>query len=105
MSVAVRREDHSLGEALAGFDVALRRLRAALDPDPALRDAVFSGSEDWIGLLVYKLVPHLAGEGCLIAAVTGGTNTGKSTIFNLLLKRRISPVMATAAATRRPVIA
>ena len=95
----------SLGEALAGFDDALRRFRSALDRDPLLAETVFADTDEWANLLAYKLVPHLAGAGCLIAAVTGGTNTGKSTVFNLLAGRAISPMTATAAATRRPVLA
>ncbi len=94
-----------LGNALAEFDAALHRLRDALAPDPVLSAAVFAGADDWMRLLTYKLVPHLAGEGCLIAAVAGGTNTGKSTVFNLLLGAEKSPVAATAAATRHPVLA
>jgi len=97
--------DESLGESLAGFDAALRRLRSALSSDPALCQTVFADSEEWVNLLSYKLVPHLAGEGCLVAAVTGGTNTGKSTVFNLLVGEAVSPMTATAAATRRPVLA
>ncbi len=97
--------DESLGQSLAGFDAALRRLRTALSADPAVRETVFADSDEWANLLAYKLVPHMAGEGCLIAAVTGGTNTGKSTVFNLLVGRDVSPMTATAAATRRPVLA
>lgn len=95
----------NLGTALSGFDAALQQLRVALASDPVLHEAVFKDTEDWSGLLSFKLVPHLAGEGCLIAAVAGGTNTGKSTVFNLLLGRDVSPVVATAAATRHPVLA
>lgn len=94
-----------LGAALSQFDSTLRRLRDALASDPQVFDAVFAGAEDWSNLLSYKLVPHLAGDGCLIVAVAGGTNTGKSTVFNLLLGRELSPMAATAAATARPVIA
>lgn len=97
--------DAALGRALSGFDENLRRLRQTLAADATLTREVFEGSEAWSNLLAYKLVPHLAGEGCLIAAVTGGTNTGKSTVFNLLLGAEISPILATAAATARPVIA
>lgn len=95
----------SLGAALCGFEEALRGLRAGLSSAPALEQAAFEGSSDWVSLLTHKLVPHMAGEGCLIAAVTGGTNTGKSTIFNLLLGSAVSPAVPTAAATARPVIA
>jgi hypothetical protein len=94
-----------LGEALSGFDDALLRLREALAGDSQLCDRVFTGTEHWVDLLTYKLVPHMAGEGCLIAAVTGGTNCGKSTVFNLLLGEAVSPAVDTAAATRRPLLA
>lgn len=94
-----------LGESLAGFESAMRRFQDVLRSDPPLYEAVFEDSEDWTNLLAYKLVPHLAEESCLIVAITGGTNTGKSTVFNLLLGRAVSPVMATAAATARPLIA
>lgn len=95
----------SLGAALSEFDAAMRRFRAALSSDAQLDKAVFGGAEEWTNLLSRKLVPHLAGDGCLIVAVTGGTNTGKSTVFNMLLGRVVSPIVATAAATARPLIA
>jgi hypothetical protein len=95
----------ALGDALSNFDKALTQLRIDLADDELLTDAIFDGTDEWTALLAYKLVPHLAGEGCLIAAVAGGTNTGKSTVFNLLLGRGVSPAVATAAATRHPVLA
>jgi 50S ribosome-binding GTPase len=95
----------SLGDAIAAFDSALTRLREALSAHNAVEDAVFADTEDWTSLLTYKLAPHLAGEGCLIIAVAGGTNTGKSTVFNLLLGAQVSPVVSTAAATRHPLLA
>jgi hypothetical protein len=94
-----------IGEALAGFAAAAKALRQHLSIDPDLLAQVFANAEDWEDLLTYKLVPHLAGEGCLVVAVAGGTNTGKSTVFNLLLGRDISPVRSTAAATCRPLLA
>ena len=97
--------EKSLGEALTGFESAFKAFRAQLDGDPALAGVVFQDVAEWSDLLSYKLVPHLAGEGCLIAAVTGGTNSGKSTVFNLLLGRDVSPVVSTAAATRQPLLA
>ena len=96
---------HGLGQAVEQFDAALRAFRGALSPDPTLVDAVFAGTDTWVDLLRYKLVPHLAGDGCLIVAVTGGTNTGKSTVFNALLGAVVSPVLPAAAATRRTVLA
>ena len=95
----------ALGTGIEACGRGLTSLESALRPDPILSDAVFDGTREWVNLLRYKLVPHLAGEGCLIAAVAGGTNTGKSTVFNLLQGREVSPVRSTAAATRRPLLA
>lgn len=92
-------------EGLESFERAIAELDRALLAFPAVRDAAFQDTADWRDLLTYKLVPHLAGEGCLVAAITGGTNTGKSTVFNLLLGRVASPMVNTAAATCHPVIA
>lgn len=97
--------DNQVGQALADFESTLQAFRHALENTPALADLVFEGTQEWVDLLTYKLVPHLAGEGCLIAAVTGGTNTGKSTVFNLLVHKSISPMVNTAAATCHPLIA
>lgn len=95
----------ALGAGIEACGRGVTTLQEALRPDAVLARAVFDGTDEWVNLLRYKLVPHLAGEGCLIAAVAGGTNTGKSTIFNLLQGREVSPVRATAAATRRPLLA
>ncbi|MDK1021292.1 MAG: 50S ribosome-binding GTPase, partial [Candidatus Hydrogenedentes bacterium] len=97
--------ENVVGKALTEFEEALRDLREALRPYPDLQAAVFEGTQEGSDLLTYKLVPHFAGEGCLVAAVTGGTNTGKSTVFNLLLGRDASPMVTTAAATCHPVLA
>ena len=97
--------ENTLGQTVVEFEAALTQFREALSTTPELYDLVFDGTEDWSNLLTYKLVPHLSGEGCLVAAVAGGTNTGKSTVFNLLLGRTISPMVNTAAATCHPVIA
>lgn len=94
-----------LGTALRGFSAALDALRRELAAAPALRDALFADAAEWRALLDYKLLPSLSGEGCLVVAVAGGTNTGKSTVFNLLAGAAISPVRGTAAATCRPVLA
>ena len=47
--------------------------------------------------------PQLARSPFLVVAVTGGTNTGKSTIFNNLLGSRASRVTATAMGSKHPV--
>ncbi len=97
--------ENPIGKGLAAFQAALERLDDALRPSPGLHERVFTGTQPWRDLLTYKLVPHMAGEGCLVAAVTGGTNTGKSTVFNLLIGQPASPIVNTAAATCHPVLA
>jgi GTPase SAR1 family protein len=57
----------------------------------------------WHGELVHKLLPQIAGEPILIVAVVGGTNTGKSTLFNYLAGAEISRTSAYATCTRHPV--
>ena len=95
----------SLSTALTHFADALHQVEAALAQSPVLQSSLLEGTEDWRRLLRFKLLPHLGGEGCLVAAVAGGTNTGKSTVFNLLLGEDTSPVRSTAAATCHPVLA
>ncbi len=94
-----------IGEPLEAFERALDAFRGEAARFPEVSARLFEGSRDWIDLLTYKLVPHLAGEGCLVAVVAGGTNTGKSTIFNVLAGVALSPVVNTAAATCHPVLA
>jgi hypothetical protein len=97
--------DTPLGDALRGFAETFSGFRAGLEACPEIRDLALADTASWEKLLTYKLLPHLEGEGCLVAAVAGGTNTGKSTVFNLLLSDDVSPVRTTAAATCRPVVA
>ncbi|MCX8063712.1 MAG: 50S ribosome-binding GTPase [Candidatus Hydrogenedentes bacterium] len=69
--------------------------------------SIISPSEDWMTeldwerLLYNRILPH---SDCLVIAVAGGTNTGKSTITNVLCGREVSPVRHTAGATKRPVL-
>ncbi len=56
---------------------------------------------DWERLLFNKILPH---SDCLVISVAGGTNTGKSTIINVLIGKEVSPVLPTAGATKRPVM-
>ncbi len=96
--------DNELGEALQRFAEALETFREGLAAHPDLCGELFEGAQEWVQLLTYKLVPHLAGKGCLVAALAGGTQTGKSTLLNSLLHEPASPVRARAAATRQPVL-
>jgi hypothetical protein len=97
--------ESSLGDTLSAFQSALEQFEAELSATPDLAPLVFDRCRAWRDLLTFKLVPHLAGEGCLVVAVAGGTNTGKSTVYNLLIRRLASPIVNTAAATCHPVLA
>lgn len=58
---------------------------------------------EWHGNLFQKLLPQLSAEPFLVVAVTGGTNTGKSAVFNHLVGSRTSLVDPNATQTRHPV--
>jgi len=57
----------------------------------------------WHGILFGKLRPQVAREPVLVAAVCGGTNTGKSLITNTLVGAEISRSLPEAARTIHPV--
>ena len=58
---------------------------------------------DWYGQLFGKLRPQVTREPLLVAAVCGGTNTGKSLVSNVLVGAEISRSLPEAARTRCPV--
>jgi hypothetical protein len=58
---------------------------------------------EWYETLRRKLVPQLAEQPFIVAAVVGGTNIGKSVIFNHLARGRVSATSALASGTRHPV--
>ena len=60
-------------------------------------------NSEWYSLLRKKLVPQLSRRSHLVVAVTGGTNTGKSVIFNHLAGEKASAADARAAGTKHPV--
>jgi hypothetical protein len=60
--------------------------------------------EGWRGPLFDKLRPQVAGPPLLVAAVCGGTNTGKSLIASALVGSQLSRSVAEAARTRHPVV-
>ena len=89
--------------AWAGRVAELCDLVAGLEPLadelglPPARDAA------WHGALFGKLRPQVAREPVLVAAVCGGTNTGKSLITNTLVGAEISRSLPEAARTIHPV--
>ena len=59
--------------------------------------------QHWYALLKKKLLPQLTGKQFLLVAVMGGTNTGKSLIFNHLAGESFSAVDHRASGTKHPV--
>ena len=59
--------------------------------------------QNWYALLKHKLVPQLNEKPFLIVAIMGGTNTGKSLLFNHLAGETFSAVDYRASGTKHPV--
>lgn len=58
---------------------------------------------EWHELLERKLRPQLGGSSFLIVAVVGGTNIGKSVIFNHIAGARLSSSSPMASGTKHPL--
>ena len=58
---------------------------------------------EWYELLEQKLVPQLHDDAFLVVAVVGGTNIGKSVVFNHLAGTRASSTSPLASGTKHPV--
>jgi len=58
---------------------------------------------EWFQLLEQKLLPQMSDSAFLVAAVVGGTNLGKSVVFNHLAGSRSSATSPLASGTRHPV--
>jgi len=58
---------------------------------------------EWYELLRHKLRPQLESPPLLVVAVVGGTNIGKSVVFNHLAGQRASASSPLAAGTKHPV--
>jgi hypothetical protein len=88
------------------FAAGLRRLeqslRAAAAAGGPLGVAPPDGAE-WFELLEKKLLPQLDFPPLLVVAVVGGTNIGKSLLFNHLAGEVASGVSPLAAGTKHPV--
>ncbi|MBX3439192.1 MAG: 50S ribosome-binding GTPase [Planctomycetaceae bacterium] len=57
---------------------------------------------EWYELLSMKLVPQLCEDAFLIVAVVGGTNIGKTVVFNHIAGSRASATSPLASGTRHP---
>lgn len=81
----------------------LDRALAALEPEAARLGVAPPNGEPWYELLAHKLLPQLNAEPLLVVAVVGGTNIGKSLVFNHLASEMASGVSPLAAGTKHPV--
>jgi hypothetical protein len=87
----------------AGSIAELCSQLAALEPLAAALGVGDPAGTDWHGQLFGKLEPQVSREPVLVAAVCGGTNTGKSLIANTIVGAEISRSVPEAARTRHPV--
>jgi 50S ribosome-binding GTPase len=88
------------------FAAEVRRLdRAirALEPQAAAAGVAPPAGQEWFDLLKNKLLAQLDMPPLLVAAIVGGTNIGKSSIFNHLAGEVASAASPLAAGTKHPV--
>ncbi|TXT21063.1 MAG: hypothetical protein FD138_4112, partial [Planctomycetota bacterium] len=86
-------------EHVRRLHAAVRQLETQSRP---LQLAPLAGRE-WFELLERKLLPQLTDDAFLVVAVVGGTNIGKSVIFNHLAGCRASATSPFASGTKHPV--
>ncbi|MGA2062181.1 MAG: GTPase [Thermoguttaceae bacterium] len=90
----------------ASFAAGLKRLDRALSAlEPAAASIGLSAprQDEWFQLLANKLLPQLDLPPLLVVAIIGGTNIGKSVIFNHLAGENASAATPLAAGTKHPV--
>ena len=84
----------------------VRRLHVALsglERQAALLQVAPLAGREWHELLTRKLLPQLGEDPFIVVAVVGGTNLGKSVIFNHLAGTRASSTSPLASGTKHPV--
>ncbi len=84
----------------------VQRLHAAvlsLERAGALLQLAPLEGREWFDLLRQKLLPQLVDDAFLVVAVVGGTNIGKSVIFNHIAGSTTSAVSPLASGTKHPV--
>ncbi|MCX7427454.1 MAG: GTPase domain-containing protein, partial [Planctomycetia bacterium] len=81
----------------------LHRWLAALTPIAERVGVPPPSGLDWFELLEHKLLPQLETRPLLVVAVVGGTNIGKSVLFNQMTGEAASAVSPLAAGTKHPV--
>lgn len=81
----------------------LHRALVALEPAATDLGVHRPAGEPWFELLARKLLPQLDNPPLLVVSVVGGTNIGKSLLFNHLAGENASGVSPLAAGTKHPV--
>ncbi|MEN6459207.1 MAG: GTPase [Thermoguttaceae bacterium] len=90
----------------ASFAGQLRQLDRAiqtLTPQAAALGVALPEGHEWLELLRKKLLPQLELPPLLVVAIVGGTNIGKSVVFNLTAGEVASASSPLAAGTKHPV--
>lgn len=90
-------------EACARTVSTLRQSLRELEQSAAALQLPSLAEREWFRLLEQKLLPQMTDSAYLVAAVCGGTNIGKSVIFNHLAGTKASAVTALASGTKHPV--
>ena len=78
----------------------LHRLLGELEQQCSALQVEPLGKFEWYQLLEQKLLPQLSDDAFLVAAVVGGTNIGKSVLFNHLAGARTSATSPLASGTK-----
>jgi hypothetical protein len=94
------------GEVLRECGATVRAVEAelaALLPSLGRLELAPLEGREWYRSLREKLVPQLGEDTYLVVAVVGGTNIGKSVIFNHIADARLSATSPLASGTRHPV--
>lgn len=88
------------------FAVLVRQLNAALrrlESESTPLEILPLPGREWFDILIRKLLPQLTDDAYLIVAVVGGTNIGKSVVFNHIAGFRASSSSPLASGTKHPV--
>lgn len=107
-SLAPRAEQKSplMSSTYAACAEHVRRLHTAvrtLEGQARLLQLPPLAGREWFELLERKLLPQMTDDAFLVVAVVGGTNIGKSVIFNHLAGCRASATSPFASGTKHPV--
>lgn len=76
----------------------------ALEAKSAELELAGLDGREWYELLTRKLIPQLGDDSFLVVAVVGGTNIGKSVVFNHIAGFRASATSPLASGTKHPTV-